>query len=51
MFQTIHNIVMLGEPHQNMIFYTDDDDDDDDDIFIMIKCMFVTKNEHFPLPS
>ena len=24
-------------------------DDDDDDIYIMMKCLSVTKNEHFPL--
>ena len=28
-----------------------DDDDDDDDIYIMMQCLCVTKNEHFPLPS
>ena len=27
----------------------DDDDDDDDDIYIMMKCLFVTKNHHFLL--
>ena len=26
-----------------------DDDDGDDDIYIMMKCLSVTKNEHFPL--
>ena len=27
------------------------DDDDDGDIYIMMKCVSVTKNDHFPLPS
>ena len=27
----------------------DDDDDDGDDIYIMMKCMCVTKNHHFLL--
>ena len=31
--------------------YDVDDDDDDDDIFIMMQCVSVTKNDHFPLPS
>ena len=26
-------------------------DNDDDDIYIMMKCVSVTKNHHFPLPS
>ena len=26
-----------------------DDDDDDDDIYIMVKCLSVTKNHHFLL--
>ena len=31
-------------------FVSDDDDDgDDDDIYIMMQCLFVTKNEHFLL--
>ena len=25
----------------------DNDDDDYDDIYIMMKCLYVTKNEHF----
>ena len=29
----------------------DDDLDNDDDIYIMIRCVFVTKNHHYPLPS
>ena len=27
----------------------DHDDNDDDDIYIMMKCLFVTKNHHFLL--
>ena len=30
---------------------TVDDDYKKDDIYIMMKCVFVTKNDHFPLPS
>ena len=29
----------------------DGDDDEDGDINIMTKCVFVTKNHHFPPPS
>ena len=28
-----------------------DDGDDNDDIYIMMKCLSVTKNDHFPLLS
>ena len=27
------------------------DDDEEGDIYIMMQCLCVTKNEHFPLPS
>ena len=29
--------------------YDDHDHDDDGDIYIMMQCLFVTKNEHFLL--
>ena len=31
------------------VFTDDDDDDGDGDVYIMMKCLSVTKNEHFPL--
>ena len=31
------------------VFTDDVDDDDDGDVYIMMKCLSVTKNEHFPL--
>ena len=41
-------------PRQNSPYMkvdNDNVDDDDDDIYIMMKCVSVTKNHHFPLPS
>ena len=31
------------------VFTDDVDDDGDGDVYIMMKCLSVTKNEHFPL--
>ena len=39
------------EDYEDFCGFDDDDDgdDDDDDIYIMMKCMCVTKNHHFLL--
>ena len=47
-------VFIHGDHLSNLASYPDDGDDDDngddnDDIYIMMQCLFVTKNHHFLL--
>ena len=45
--ESLLTMIMVITVEDNDSHDDDDDGGDDDDIYIMMQCVFVTKNEHF----